>query len=585
VEQLEERALPSTAPFALPFTPQQIRHAYAIDQVQADGTGQTIAIVDAFHDPTIVSDLANFSSKFGLPLMDGKGTDPTFTQLDQSKQTLSPPGDDWTIETALDVEWAHAIAPKANILLVEAASDNVNSAGVPIDLLNAVNTARNTPGVVVVSMSWGLNEWSGERNYDSYFTTPAGHTGVTFVAASGDSGAPPIWPAISPNVVAVGGTTLTLNATTGAYSSETGWGSGIKSWKFGGSGGGFSQYEPKPAYQSSVTQSSVHRTNPDIAFNADPNTGYFVLDQAIGGWYEVGGTSAGAPQIAAMVALADQLRGPAGSLGGASQTLPALYKASSKDFHDITSGNNGYPAAPGYDLITGRGTPIANLLIPDLANAGPATVEPSSKTSTSVSSGSLTPLAVRHFSHALERSDSGELHVVASKTGLTGGSVVATLTVQVGIGLLRVPSSLGLGVERLDAALDGAGKGIQMHAQRLGHDLNGNREVVQNEVQRPDSRRQSTLYANGQAIPSSVEPLHSDGGEPHSALWTRVVDEVFALDSAVSWASKSVEMHTAILESENSSGQVGALPPLLALALSLPLGIQPVKERRRLALR
>ena len=113
---------------------------------------------------------------------------------------------DWGLEISLDVEWAHAIAPGANILLVEANSANGS------DLLAGENFARNQPGVSVVSMSWAGSEFAGESTYDSYFTTPAGHTGVTFVAASGDTGSAgaPDWPSVSPNVVAVGGTQLSL---------------------------------------------------------------------------------------------------------------------------------------------------------------------------------------------------------------------------------------------------------------------------------------------------------------------------------------------------------------------------------------
>ena len=142
---------------------------------------------------------------------------------------------DWEAEEAMDVEWAHAIAPGANIILVEANSGSTS------DLMAAVNTARNIPGVSVVSMSWGGNELTFNyfTNYNSYFTTPAGHIGITFLAATGDSGSPASYPAFSPNVLAVGGTTLTLNSD-GSYNSETGW---------DGSGGGISQIESQPSYQ------------------------------------------------------------------------------------------------------------------------------------------------------------------------------------------------------------------------------------------------------------------------------------------------------------------------------------------------
>src|SRR5207248_3970700 len=164
------------------------------------------------------------------------------------------------------VEWAHAIAPGANILLVEARSDYFS------DLLAAVDYAAAHANVV--SMSWGSDEFSGETtsSYDGHFRN---HPGVTFVASSGDYGAPPSWPSISPNVVAVGGTTLTA-LSDGTWSKEKGWGNGWWSYYYGGGGGGISSYEWKPSYQNSVTQSATRRTGPDVAYNADPNTGFYV---------------------------------------------------------------------------------------------------------------------------------------------------------------------------------------------------------------------------------------------------------------------------------------------------------------------
>jgi len=166
-------------------------------------------------------------------------------------------------------------------------------------------------------------------------------------------------------VVSVGGTSLTLTPW-GGYAGEAGWGHGLWSWALGGSGGGISSYESKPAYQSGVPQSSTQRTNPDVAYDADPSTGVVVYNN--GGYYAVGGTSAGAPQWAGLVAIADQgaaLQGLA-PLTGATQTLPALYAASQNDFNDVIGGSNGYPAGPGYDLVTGRGTPKAALVVNDL---------------------------------------------------------------------------------------------------------------------------------------------------------------------------------------------------------------------------
>jgi subtilase family serine protease len=351
-------ASPNAGGGTVSYTPAQIRQAYGINQVNATGAGQTIAIVDAYYDPTVASDLATFDAQFGL------SAPPSFQQVQMNGVTQTDSG--WAMETSLDIEWAHAIAPQANLLLVEAPSNSFT------DLLSAVSYAAAQPGVVAVSMSWGGSEFQGESSSDSTFTTPSGHIGgsnlpgsVTFIASSGDSGAGTEYPSVSPNVLTVGGTTLTLTGS-GTYVSETAW---------SGSGGGVSQYEGEPSYQLGV-QNSGFRTTPDVAYNADPNTGFLVYDSntlpngASGGWIDVGGTSAGAPQWAGLVALADQLRaengeGSLGNLPAAVYTLPA------SDFHDITSGSNGYPATPGYDLVTGRGSPIANLLVPGLAGTSP----------------------------------------------------------------------------------------------------------------------------------------------------------------------------------------------------------------------
>jgi uncharacterized repeat protein (TIGR01451 family) len=337
-------------------TPSQIRHAYGFDQITfnngtitGDGTGQTIAIVDAYDDPRAASDLRTFDLQFNLP-------DPTFTKVNQTGGTAYPqPDAGWAVEIALDIEWAHAIAPKAKILLVEATTADLSN------LAAAVAFAAKQPGVVAVSSSWGAGEFSGENSFDSSFLTPTGHAGVTFVVSSGDSGAPPSYPAVSPNVVGVGGTTLNMDAQ-GNILSESGW---------SGSGGGISTLEAQPAFQHGiVTQSTTWRTSPDVAYNADQATGYPIYDTYNqSGWQEVGGTSAAAPQWAALFAIADQGRALAGlsPLNGLTQTLPLLYSLPASDFHDITTGGStGTPAfncGPGYDLVTGRGSPIANQIV------------------------------------------------------------------------------------------------------------------------------------------------------------------------------------------------------------------------------
>jgi autotransporter-associated beta strand protein len=347
---------PLGSPTPTGLLPSQVRQAYGINQiavgnVTGDGTGQTIAIVDAYDDPNIQSDLHAFDQQFGL-------SDPTFTKVAQDGSTnYPPPNGGWIVEISLDVEWSHAIAPGANILLVEAKD---NSDG---NLNAAVAYAARQPGVVDVSMSYGSPEFSGENASDSVFTTPAGHGGVTFLSATGDGGKPGEYQAMSPNVIAVGGTTLSTDAA-GDYLGESGW---------AGSGGGISQYESQPAYQKGVvTQSTTQRTIPDVAFVAGTSVGIYNSYNSTGGnWQAVAGTSVACPCWAGLIAIADQGRAlnGLGSLDGPSQTLPALYQLPAGDFHDITTGNNGFAAGPGYDLVTGRGTPVANLLVPDLVQA------------------------------------------------------------------------------------------------------------------------------------------------------------------------------------------------------------------------
>ena len=239
------------------------------------------------------------------------------------------------------MEWAHAMAPGASIVLVEA-----NSASVP-DLMAAVKVAKRISGVSVIAMSWGASEFSGETAYDSVFTTP----GVTFVAGSGDSGSfgGPLWPASSPNVLAVGGTTLQVN-TSGNYLGETAW---------SGSGGGISTIERKPSYQALV-QSTGWRSTPDVAFDADPNTGVPIYSQ--GSWMTVGGTSLGTAAWAGIIAIVDQGRALAkeGTLGS-TQTLTALYSLPSSAFHTVGGA---------YNTQTGLGSPNGAALVNDLVPRG-----------------------------------------------------------------------------------------------------------------------------------------------------------------------------------------------------------------------
>lgn len=332
------RATPFLATSPSGYSPAQIRHAYGFDKITGTGAGQTIAIVDAYGSPTLANDLSVFCNTFGLPQ----------AQLSVYYPQGTPPADSgWALETSLDVEWAHAIAPGAKIVVVVAKSASLTN------LLNAVDYAVKNLGAKQVSMSWGAAEFSSETKYDSHFNK----SGVTFFASSGDNGAGVSWPAASPYVVAVGGTTLQIDST-GTVTSETGW---------SGSGGGVSAYELRPVYQNGF-QSATRRSVPDVSYDADPYTGfpvYITNYNGSTGWVTVGGTSAGAPQWAGLQALVNGSRNTP-----LSNTDAALYSIATAtyalDYFDILSGSNGYSCVAGYDLVTGLGSPNSPALVPAL---------------------------------------------------------------------------------------------------------------------------------------------------------------------------------------------------------------------------
>jgi len=317
------------------LSPNKIKQIYNLPN--SGGTG-TIAIIDAYNSPNIENDLNVFSHEFNLTTCTTKNGCFEKHLMGQNKNNSG-----WTLETALDVEWAHAIAPQAKILLVEAETPS------GLNFLQAIDYARSRSDVVAISISWGGPEFSDEVALDGHFQSPDNK--ITFFASSGDNGTGANWPAASPNVVAVGGTSLNLSKT-GTLISEKAW---------SGSGGGISAYEKEPSYQSDylITKAKGRRAIPDIAYNADPIFGFAVYKssgQAKKNWYVIGGTSAGAPQWAAIKAL------------GLSADNEKFYndKASDKNgeyFRDIVSGSNGdcgylCKARKHYDYITGLGSPL-----------------------------------------------------------------------------------------------------------------------------------------------------------------------------------------------------------------------------------
>ncbi len=317
------------------MSPDQIKSAYGLPKTGGHGT---IAIIDVYDDPQMEKDLGVFDKQFGLA--DCTTANGCFEKHKMSASTSAKTS--WALETSLDVEWSHAIAPDAKILLVEAVTPSGKN------LLDAVDYARGRSDVVAISMSWGGGEFSDETSLDSHFVST---NGTTFFASAGDNGTGASWPASSPNVVGVGGTKLTLDKN-GKVTSETAW---------TGSGGGISAYESAPSFQNSysIPKAGGKRAIPDVSYDADPKSGFSVYKSTASGagkWYEVGGTSAGAPQWAAIKSL------------GLSADNQKFYKDKASDssksfFRDIVSGKNGTcgyicDARAHYDYVTGLGSPL-----------------------------------------------------------------------------------------------------------------------------------------------------------------------------------------------------------------------------------
>jgi subtilase family serine protease len=305
------------------------------------GGAKVIAIVDAYHYPYAATDLQNFSAKFGLA-----APHLTVVYAAGRQPPTSPMG--WEMEEALDLQWAHAMAPNAQLYLIEAASNSLN------DLLAAINVANTyvkAAGGGVVSMSWSAGEFSTEASLDaSYFRNP----NTIYFASSGDS-AGTGWPCVSSNVVCVGGTTLRRDLS-GNLLQEVAWNEG---------GGGLSQYYVSPAYQNEIASTvGSHRGVPDVSAAADPTTGAWVYytrsDTRAAGWYVVGGTSWSSPTVAGIVNAALNGNYPANSFAELTKIYANLSsRGAITNFRDITDGWCSYSyslyAGPSWDLCTGLG--------------------------------------------------------------------------------------------------------------------------------------------------------------------------------------------------------------------------------------
>ena len=427
------------------FTPTSMQASYNLPPLYAAneaGQGVTIAIIDSFGNPNMASDLGNFNTQMGLPHMCGEpgvtctAGMPTFQHVywNGKTQVKAPPSGSngagsqtrniWALETSLDVEWAHSIAPQANILLMTTnPAETLGVQGFPA-MMNAEQFIVDHHEATVISQSFAAAEetfWGAQslQNLRHAFISAA-NNGVTVLGSSGDGGSannyftpvknprvipfPSVeWPASDPLVTGVGGTYLCTDPITGTgvdtadppancqlpanptAAREVGW---IDS------GGGFSHGFTKPSYQDTLPAGSTPigdmRGVPDISYQASSRTGVLVYDTAPGdatgglncpsgnpcsaGWYVVGGTSSSCPQWAGLVAIADLIAG-----GGLGQINPTLYALAAGPnygtyFYDVTTGNNqanpsipGYPATTGWDPVTGLGTPNAAALVPALA--------------------------------------------------------------------------------------------------------------------------------------------------------------------------------------------------------------------------
>jgi subtilase family serine protease len=328
----------SHAPSGVGYGPASFQSAYKLPSTTA-GAGETVAVIEAFNDPRVKSNLATYRSAWGEPACDASTGDGCLTVVNQNGQTSPLPKNSgttgWATEESLDVDMVSAICPLCKIIAVEASAQTVKALGTADD--SAVKL-----GADFVSNSWGVSESSGETANDQYFN----HAGVAVVASAGDSGYGVSYPAASQYVTAAGGTTLKKASGTSRGWTETVW---------NGTGSGCSKYEAKPTWQTDSGCS--RRTDNDVAADANPATGaaiYDTYDQ--GGWLEVGGTSESSPILASTFALAGT---------PAAGTYPSSYPyANTSSLFDITSGSNGScspsylcQAGPGYDGPTGWGSP------------------------------------------------------------------------------------------------------------------------------------------------------------------------------------------------------------------------------------
>src|SRR5450631_1520029 len=463
----------AVSPNATPagYGPSTLVAAYKLDQ--SKGSGQTVAVVDAYDDPSAESDLAAYRTQYGLPPC--TTANGCFKEVNQSGSTtkLPPPNAGWAGEISLDLDMVSATCPNCHILLVEATSSTFTNLG------TAVNQAV-TLGAKYVSNSYGGSEFSSES---SYYSAYYHHAGVAITASTGDSNYGAQYPATGANVTAVGGTALTSANNTRGWA-ESVWNTSSTE----GTGSGCSTRIAKPSFQASVTTGCSNRAEADVSAVADPNTGVAVYNTyQAPGWQVYGGTSASAPIIASVYALA--------GAPGASDSPNAYPYSHTSSLYDVTSGNNGTcspgvlcTAGTGWDGPTGLGTPNGSAAFTG-ANIISVT-NPGTQTSTAGS-----PLSLQ-----IQASDSGTNATLSySATGLPPGLVINS-----GTGLISgTPSAAGSYTVIATAADGTSASGSTTFIW-----------VVQAPVTVPGAPTGvSATAGNSQAVVSWTAPT-SDGGSP-----------------------------------------------------------------------
>ncbi|MFF7752516.1 putative Ig domain-containing protein [Streptomyces sp. NPDC007971] len=414
IKQRLASALAAAAPSGL--SPANLHSAYNLPST--GGSGMTVAIVDAYNDPNAESDLATYRSTYGLSAC--TKANGCFKQLSQTGSTTSLPTNDsgWAGEEALDIDMVSAVCPNCSIDLVEANSANDTDLGI------AENEAV-TLGAKVVSNSWGGSESSSQTGEDTQYFK---HPGVAITVSSGDSAYGAEYPATSQYVTAVGGTALTTS------SGSRGWSESV--WHTNsteGTGSGCSAYDPKPSWQTDTGCSK--RMEADVSAVADPATGVAVYDTYGGsGWAVYGGTSASAPIVAGVYALA-------GTPGSGDYPSKYPYQHTG-NLYDVTSGNNGScspsyfcTATAGYDGPTGWGTPNGTTAFTAGTSSGNTVTvtNPGSQSTTTGGSASLQIHATDSAGAALTYSASGLPTGLSinSSTGLISGTASTAGTYQV----------------------------------------------------------------------------------------------------------------------------------------------------------